>query len=227
MAKPTITTRAGKGSPLTSTEVDTNFTNVKDATFTLEAGTGGTDVVSDLNGIITLVAGTNISLSGDNTAKTVTINNTASAGGSGIVTLKSSSYYIGFPSTANSNQTTNWSIHNDGGISGVSASTTTFTLPAGTYTMIFPFGRSTNVNNYSDINLRNTTDSSNVFTMTSIAMPYPTNFIQTYFGQFNFTIAGTKTFTFRTANAPAAAWFLTNGQSDDLSFFTIQIVKSS
>jgi hypothetical protein len=80
MAKPTIVTRAGKGSALTWTEGDTNLTNLRDATVTLKAGTGGTDVVSDLNGTVTLVAGTNISLSGDNTAKTVTITNTAGAG---------------------------------------------------------------------------------------------------------------------------------------------------
>ena len=76
MAKPAITKRAVKGTPLTYAELDTNFQNLQDATITLKAGTGGTDVVSDLNGTITLVAGSNITLSGDNTAKTVTINST-------------------------------------------------------------------------------------------------------------------------------------------------------
>lgn len=79
MAKPTITTRAAKGSALTWTEGDQNLENLRDATITVKAGTGGTDVTSDLNGTVTLVAGTNISLSGDNTAKTVTI--TATGGG--------------------------------------------------------------------------------------------------------------------------------------------------
>lgn len=74
MAKPSITFRNTKGSALTYTELDQNFTNLKDATVTLQAGTGGTDVVSDLNGKITLVAGTGVTLTGDNTAKTVTIN---------------------------------------------------------------------------------------------------------------------------------------------------------
>lgn len=81
MAKPSITTRAAKGSALTWTEGDTNLTNLRDATVTIKAGTAGTDVVSDLNGTVTLVAGTNVTLSGDNTAKTVTIN---ASGGSGI-----------------------------------------------------------------------------------------------------------------------------------------------
>lgn len=82
MAKPTIYTRATKGSALTWTEGDANITNLRDATITVKAGTGGIDVVSDLNGTVTLVAGTNITLSGDNTAKEITIN--ASGGGGSI-----------------------------------------------------------------------------------------------------------------------------------------------
>lgn len=81
MTKPTIVTRAGKGSALTWTEGDANLTNLQNATISLKADTGGTDVVSDLNGTVTLVAGTNVTISGDNTAKTLTIN---AAGGSGI-----------------------------------------------------------------------------------------------------------------------------------------------
>jgi hypothetical protein len=81
MAKPTIVTRAGKGSALTWTEGDANLTNLKDATVTIVAGTGGTSVVSDLNGSVTLVAGTNVTITGDNTAKTVTINSSGGGGG--------------------------------------------------------------------------------------------------------------------------------------------------
>jgi hypothetical protein len=80
MPKPSVTTRATKGSALTWTEGDQNLENLRDATVSLVAGTGGTSVSSDLNGSITLVAGTNVTLSGDNTAKTITIN---SSGGSG------------------------------------------------------------------------------------------------------------------------------------------------
>jgi hypothetical protein len=73
MAKPTIVTRLGKGSELTFQEGDDNFTNLRDATISITAGTGGTSVSSDLNGELTLVAGTGISLSGNNTAKTITV----------------------------------------------------------------------------------------------------------------------------------------------------------
>jgi hypothetical protein len=73
MAKPTIVTRLGKGSELSFQEGDDNFTNLRDATISIVAGTGGTSVSSDLNGELTLVAGTGISLSGNNTAKTITV----------------------------------------------------------------------------------------------------------------------------------------------------------
>lgn len=81
MTKPAVTLKSAKGSPLTTSELDTNFTNLKDATVSITAGSGGTAVSSDLNGNITLVAGTNITLSGDNTAKTITINSSGSGSG--------------------------------------------------------------------------------------------------------------------------------------------------
>jgi len=79
MAKPAVTFRGTKGSPLTNDELDTNLENLRDATITLTADTAGTAVVSDLNGNITLVAGNNITLTGDNTAKTITIEGVAGA----------------------------------------------------------------------------------------------------------------------------------------------------
>ena len=74
MAKPAITKRSVKTAALTYNELDTNFQNLADATVSITAGSGGTQVVSDLNGNITLVAGTNITLSGNNTTKEITIN---------------------------------------------------------------------------------------------------------------------------------------------------------
>ena len=73
MTKPAITFKNIKTTPLTQAELDTNFENLRDATFTLTADTGGTPVVSDLNGVITLVAGAGVTLTGDNGAKTITI----------------------------------------------------------------------------------------------------------------------------------------------------------
>lgn len=79
MAKPAITKRVTKAAALTYAELDTNFQNIVDSTITLTANTAGTQVVSDLNGNITLVAGSNVTITGDNTAKTITI--ASSAGG--------------------------------------------------------------------------------------------------------------------------------------------------
>lgn len=77
MTKPAVTLRNSKGSSLTFTELDTNFSNLRDSTISLTADTGGTQVTVDLNGNITLVAGSNITITGDNTGKTVTITGAA------------------------------------------------------------------------------------------------------------------------------------------------------
>ena len=73
MTKPAITLRSVKGTALSHSELDTNFTNLDNATVSLQAGTAGTVVNSDLNGTITLVAGSNILLGGNDTNKTITI----------------------------------------------------------------------------------------------------------------------------------------------------------
>lgn len=78
MAKPTIVTRAGKGSALTWTEGDANLTNLQDATITVTDGTNSKAI--DLNGTITFTGGTNISTAVNATTGEVTITNTASAG---------------------------------------------------------------------------------------------------------------------------------------------------
>lgn len=90
MAKPTVTLRNTKGSALSYTELDQNFTNLRDSTLTLTAGSGGTAVTADLNGNITIVAGSNVTITGDNSAKTITI---ASTGGSGLTIDGSSGDY--------------------------------------------------------------------------------------------------------------------------------------
>jgi hypothetical protein len=74
MAKPAITKRSVKTAALTYAELDTNFQNLADATLSITAGSGGTQVTSDLNGNITLVAGTNVTFTGNNTTKEITIN---------------------------------------------------------------------------------------------------------------------------------------------------------
>lgn len=81
MPKPTIVTRAGKGSALTFVEGDANFTNLQNATVTV-AGDSGTSQAIDLNDTVTISGGTG--LSSAMTTKTVTLNldNTAVSAGS-------------------------------------------------------------------------------------------------------------------------------------------------
>jgi hypothetical protein len=78
MAKPAVTLKSVKGTPLSTVELDENFDNLRNSTVTLRADT--TDVVSDLNGTINLVAGDNVTITGNNTTKTVTISSQGGAG---------------------------------------------------------------------------------------------------------------------------------------------------
>lgn len=82
MAKPTIVTRAGKGSALTFVEGDANFTNLRDATITVAADSGSSQTL-DLNDTLTIAGGTGLS-SVASATDTVTLNldNTAVAAGS-------------------------------------------------------------------------------------------------------------------------------------------------
>ena len=81
MAKPTIVTRAGKGSALTFVEGDANFTNLQNATITVAADSG-TSQTLDLNDTLTIAGGTGLS-SVASASDTVTLNldnTTVSAG---------------------------------------------------------------------------------------------------------------------------------------------------
>ena len=80
MAKPTIVTRAGKGSALTWTEGDTNLTNLRDATITVAGDTGS--IVNDLNGSFTVSGGTGLTSSVASTTLTLNLDNTAVTPGS-------------------------------------------------------------------------------------------------------------------------------------------------
>jgi hypothetical protein len=82
MAKPTIVTRAGKGSALSFVEGDANFTNLQNATITVAADSG-TNQTLDLNDTLTIAGGTGLS-SVASATDTVTLNldNTAVSAGS-------------------------------------------------------------------------------------------------------------------------------------------------
>jgi hypothetical protein len=79
MAKPTIVTRAGKGSALTFIEGDANFTNLQNATLTVNADTGS--VVNDLNGSFTISGGNGIASTITGSTVVVDIEDTAVTAG--------------------------------------------------------------------------------------------------------------------------------------------------
>lgn len=80
MTKPTIVTRAGKGSALTWTEGDANLTNLQNATITVAGDTGS--VATDLNGTVTVSGGTALTSSVSGSTLTVNLDNTAVTAGS-------------------------------------------------------------------------------------------------------------------------------------------------
>jgi hypothetical protein len=81
MAKPTIVTRAGKGSALTFVEGDANFTNLQNATITVAADSG-TSQTLDLNDTLTIAGGTGLtSVASATDTVTLNLDNTAVTAG--------------------------------------------------------------------------------------------------------------------------------------------------
>lgn len=75
MTKPVIVTRAGKGLALTYAEQDSNFTNLRDATLGITSG--GSTITANLNGTLSINAGTGITIDTDTFSNSLTIKRTA------------------------------------------------------------------------------------------------------------------------------------------------------
>jgi hypothetical protein len=80
MAKPVIVTRAGKGSALSFVEGDANFTNLQDATISVAADSGTTQVL-DLNDTLTVAGGTGLTSVMSTDTVTLNLDNTAVTAG--------------------------------------------------------------------------------------------------------------------------------------------------
>jgi len=82
MTKPTIVSRASLGRPLTYTELDANFTNLRDAVFQVEGlnddSTGGLFTVEQ-GGDFTLRGGANVTIAVDSGNRIITINTSGAA----------------------------------------------------------------------------------------------------------------------------------------------------
>lgn len=80
MAKPSVTLRNTKGSALSYTELDQNFTNLRDATVTI-AGDSGSKTL-DLNDSVTISGGTGLTATVSGSTLTMNLDNTAVTAGS-------------------------------------------------------------------------------------------------------------------------------------------------
>jgi len=80
MAKPAITLRSTKGAALTYAELDTNFSNIKDATIVV-AGDSGSKTL-DLNDTLTVAGGVALTSSVAGSTITLNLDNTAVTAGS-------------------------------------------------------------------------------------------------------------------------------------------------
>lgn len=140
MAKPTIVTRAGKGSALTWTEGDSNLTNLRDATITVTDGTNSKAI--DLNGTITYTAGTNVTLAVNSSTGAVTINSNQSS----VATLSTPRAIYGnnFDGSAALTQVISSTYGGTGNgfakFSGPTTSEKTFTLPNSNATLLYDGG---------------------------------------------------------------------------------------
>lgn len=80
MTKPAVTLRNTKGSALDYSELDTNFSNLRDATITVAGDTGST--ATDLNGTVTVAGGTGLTSSVSGSTVTLNLDDTAVTAGS-------------------------------------------------------------------------------------------------------------------------------------------------
>jgi hypothetical protein len=183
----TITTRAGKGSQLTWTEVDSNFTNLN--TDKIESSNAGST-----GQVLTRTSG------GAEWA-------TPSSGGNNIIIISTGATSLTMPSGSTSNTTSTFTVESNGGISGISATTGTFTLPAGTYIMDFPFSTAATTDQFADLYLRDTTNNNNRVTIAGENITIVSTSHRRFSGRYTFTLPGTAVMTFRNESNPSA-WTL-------------------
>ena len=213
MTKPVIVTRAGKGSPLTRTELDNNFTNLDNATIGISDGTNSGTL--DLNDTINFAATGNASVAYNSSTKTVTVGASGGGGGSNIVVLYASTITMPTDTIGDNGgiMTNTWNLVSTGGISGVSVSGTNglITLPAGTY--LFDLPRFSNYQNYNGIRFY---DKTNDRVVVNFDNAYGFNFGNgtKYYhegGHWTYTITGSTQLTFANPNSGQSAALYLNG----------------
>jgi hypothetical protein len=207
----TIVTRAGKGDTLSWTEVDNNFSNLNTDKIqaTNSPGSNGQVLTSD---------GTNASWQ------------TPAGGGNNIILITTTGETMAMPSTDNTATTSTFVATSTGGVSGVSATTGYFTLPAGTYLLNIPFTMST-TNAKADVKLYNESDGTAIG-----AWAYGTNAAtingQVNRGQFGsptfiFTLTASKNISLRNASTPLSSWNMRQSEGGGDAKFAIIIHKTA
>lgn len=165
--------------------------------FTTLSASGNTTLSS------TLTAGGSVGTSGQVLQSTGTGVQwaTPSSGGNNIIILQ-----LGTSDTFNlstTGSTESFTIASTGGVSGVSVSTNSFTLPAGTYVFQMPTITSSNTT-YADWKVQNTTDATEAFRFTSNTVSFSGVTKAFYWSPSSiFTITGSKTFKFMTTSGTA------------------------
>jgi hypothetical protein len=109
MTKPVVTLRNTKGSALTYTELDTNFSNLRDATITVSDGTNTKAI--DLNGTIEFTAAGTVTIGVNPSTGVVTITGT----GSGTVNSGAAGALAYYPSSGSTVDDTRLSYSYDSG----------------------------------------------------------------------------------------------------------------
>jgi len=153
-------------------------------------------------------------------------------GGNNIILLSSSDTYgrFVFPNSNDTVSTSTLTLESSGGISGVSVSSKTFTLPAGTYylstigTVRTSYNTPANRCNWKLHNVTDGTTTQNWDNFYSVTLG-GTLYYMWWTVNTRFTIAATKTFEFRTSSAPSGGVVtLVNGNeaSGEKFMFSIQ-----
>ena len=155
---------------------------------------------------------------------------TPTSGGNNIILITTSGETLAMPAADNTATTSTFVVRGDGGVSGVSATTGYFTLPAGTYLVNIPFTMSSNATK-ADVKLYNVSDGTQIaywaYQSNSATIGSAADRAQFGSPTFIFTLAASKNISIRNAQAAAGTWALTQYGGGGDGKFAIIIHKTA
>ena len=165
-----------------------------------------------------------------NGSGTATWSTISSSGGSSVIAIISDSgSYFSFDGNNGNPTTNNFVLASSGGVSGVSVSTNSFTLPSGTYQLMMPFCfTSSTVSGYAGYKITNTTDSTTILESASAEYWTTSGSRRDYFFPCTtqFTITASKTFQLIQQGSFGSTWYLKNNPGTG-SHLTLTFIKLS